>query len=90
MDKHLLVKRTLGCVCAATLMGAALATHHDSLNTVKAEEKTVQVQKELSSIDSLHYLSENSKVVTLELGMTKHQIQQKKTKLTRWESFLKK
>ncbi|HEQ9115414.1 TPA: endo-beta-N-acetylglucosaminidase, partial [Streptococcus pyogenes] len=61
MDKHLLVKRTLGCVCAATLMGAALATHHDSLNTVKAEEKTVQVQKELSSIDSLHYLSENSK-----------------------------
>lgn len=38
MDKHLLVKRTLGCVCAATLMGAALATHHDSLNTVKAEE----------------------------------------------------
>ncbi|AIW25377.1 endo-beta-N-acetylglucosaminidase F2 precursor [Streptococcus pyogenes] len=49
MDKHLLVKRTLGCVCAATLMGAALATHHDSLNTVKAEEKTVQVQKELSS-----------------------------------------
>lgn len=61
MDKHLLVKRTLGCVCAATLMGAALATHHDSLNTVKAEEKTVQVQKELPSIDSLHYLSENSK-----------------------------
>lgn len=61
MDKHLLVKRTLGCVCAATLMGAALATHHDSLNTVKAEEKTVQVQKELSSIDSLYYLSENSK-----------------------------
>ncbi|HGH8634112.1 endo-beta-N-acetylglucosaminidase EndoS [Streptococcus pyogenes] len=61
MDKHLLVKRTLGCVCAATLMGAALATHHDSLNTVKAEEKTVQVQKELSSINSLHYLSENSK-----------------------------
>ncbi|HGN5590108.1 TPA: endo-beta-N-acetylglucosaminidase family protein [Streptococcus pyogenes] len=61
MDKHLLVKRTLGCVCAATLMGAALATHHDSLNTVKAEEKTVQVQKELSSIDGLHYLSENSK-----------------------------
>ncbi|HEQ2195945.1 TPA: endo-beta-N-acetylglucosaminidase [Streptococcus pyogenes] len=61
MDKHLLVKRTLGCVCAATLMGAALATHHDSLNTVKAEERTVQVQKELSSIDSLHYLSENSK-----------------------------
>ncbi|HES3389997.1 TPA: endo-beta-N-acetylglucosaminidase [Streptococcus pyogenes] len=61
MDKHLLVKRTLGCVCAATLMGAALATHHDSLNTVKAEEKTVQVQKELYSIDSLHYLSENSK-----------------------------
>ncbi|VGZ12286.1 endo-beta-N-acetylglucosaminidase F2 [Streptococcus pyogenes] len=61
MDKHLLVKRALGCVCAATLMGAALATHHDSLNTVKAEEKTVQVQKELSSIDSLHYLSENSK-----------------------------
>ncbi|HER7158897.1 TPA: endo-beta-N-acetylglucosaminidase [Streptococcus pyogenes] len=61
MDKHLLVKRTLGCVCAATLMGAALATHHDSLNTVKAEGKTVQVQKELSSIDSLHYLSENSK-----------------------------
>lgn len=61
MDKHLLVKRTLGCVCAATLMGAALATHHDSLNTVKAEEKAVQVQKELSSIDSLHYLSENSK-----------------------------
>ncbi|HER0071325.1 TPA: endo-beta-N-acetylglucosaminidase [Streptococcus pyogenes] len=61
MDKHLLVKRTLGCVCAATLMGAALATHHDSLNAVKAEEKTVQVQKELSSIDSLHYLSENSK-----------------------------
>lgn len=61
IDKHLLVKRTLGCVCAATLMGAALATHHDSLNTVKAEEKTVQVQKELSSIDSLHYLSENSK-----------------------------
>ncbi|VHD84268.1 endo-beta-N-acetylglucosaminidase protein EndoS [Streptococcus pyogenes] len=61
MDKHLLVKRTLGCVCAATLMGAALATHHDSLNTVKAEEKTVQIQKELSSIDSLHYLSENSK-----------------------------
>lgn len=61
MDKHLLVKRTLGCVCAATLMGATLATHHDSLNTVKAEEKTVQVQKELSSIDSLHYLSENSK-----------------------------
>lgn len=61
MYKHLLVKRTLGCVCAATLMGAALATHHDSLNTVKAEEKTVQVQKELSSIDSLHYLSENSK-----------------------------
>ncbi|SQF52737.1 endo-beta-N-acetylglucosaminidase protein EndoS [Streptococcus pyogenes] len=61
MDKHLLVKRTLGCVCAATLMGAALAIHHDSLNTVKAEEKTVQVQKELPSIDSLHYLSENSK-----------------------------
>ncbi|VGU95096.1 endo-beta-N-acetylglucosaminidase EndoS [Streptococcus pyogenes] len=61
MDKHLLVKRTLGCVCAATLMGAALATHHDSLNTVKAEEKTVQVQKKLSSINSLHYLSENSK-----------------------------
>ncbi|HER6317944.1 TPA: endo-beta-N-acetylglucosaminidase family protein [Streptococcus pyogenes] len=61
MDKHLLVKRTLGCVCAATLMGAALATHHDSLNTVKAEEKTVQVQKGLPSIDSLHYLSENSK-----------------------------
>ncbi|HEQ5281655.1 TPA: endo-beta-N-acetylglucosaminidase [Streptococcus pyogenes] len=61
MDKHLLVRRTLGCVCAATLMGAALATHHDSLNTVKAEEKTVQVQKELPSIDSLHYLSENSK-----------------------------
>ncbi|HER2959871.1 endo-beta-N-acetylglucosaminidase family protein [Streptococcus pyogenes] len=61
MDKHLLVKRTLGCVCAVTLMGAVLATHHDSLNTVKAEEKTVQVQKELSSIDSLHYLSENSK-----------------------------
>ncbi|HER4532568.1 endo-beta-N-acetylglucosaminidase family protein [Streptococcus pyogenes] len=61
MDKHLLVKRTLGCVCAATLMGAALATHHDSLNTVKAEEKTVQVQKKLPSIDSLHYLSENSK-----------------------------
>ncbi|HEQ4566289.1 TPA: endo-beta-N-acetylglucosaminidase [Streptococcus pyogenes] len=61
MDKHLLVKRTLGCVCAATLMGAALETHHDSLNTVKAEEKTVQVQKELPSIDSLHYLSENSK-----------------------------
>lgn len=61
MDKHLLVKRTLGCVCAATLMGAALATHHDSLNTVKAEEKTVQVQKELSSINSLQYLSENSK-----------------------------
>ncbi|HES2376781.1 TPA: endo-beta-N-acetylglucosaminidase, partial [Streptococcus pyogenes] len=45
MDKHLLVKRTLGCVCAATLMGAALATHHDSLNTVKAEEKTVQTGK---------------------------------------------
>ncbi|GFE44558.1 endo-beta-N-acetylglucosaminidase protein EndoS [Streptococcus canis] len=61
MDKRLLVKRTLGCVCAATVMGAILATHHASLNTVTAEEKTIQVQKELPSIDSLHYLSENSK-----------------------------
>ncbi|WP_284120135.1 EndoS/ChiA family endoglycosidase [Streptococcus canis] len=61
MDKRLLVKRTLGCVCAATMMGATLVTHHDSLNTVIAEEKTVQVQKELPFIDSLHYLSENSK-----------------------------
>lgn len=45
MDKRLLVKRTLGCVCAATLMGAILATHHDSLISVKAEEKTVQTEK---------------------------------------------
>ncbi|MGN2341305.1 endo-beta-N-acetylglucosaminidase EndoS [Streptococcus dysgalactiae] len=61
MDKRLLVKRTLGCVCAATLMGAILATHHDSLISVKAEEKITQVSQTGTSIDDLHYLSENSK-----------------------------
>lgn len=61
MDKRLMVKRTLGCVCAATLMGAILATHHDSLISVKAEEKITQVSQTGTSIDDLHYLSENSK-----------------------------
>lgn len=42
MDKQLVVKRTLGCVCAATLMGAILATQPPLTNMVKAETLTNQ------------------------------------------------
>ncbi|HEL0686720.1 TPA: endo-beta-N-acetylglucosaminidase [Streptococcus equi subsp. zooepidemicus] len=61
MEKQVLVKKTLKCVCAATLMVAILAAQHDSLIRVKAEDKLVQTSPSVSAIDDLHYLSENSK-----------------------------
>ncbi|HEL0776453.1 TPA: endo-beta-N-acetylglucosaminidase [Streptococcus equi subsp. zooepidemicus] len=61
MEKQVLVKKTLKCVCAATLMVAILAAQHDSLIRVKAEDKLVQTSPSVSAIDALHYLSENSK-----------------------------
>lgn len=41
MEKQVLVKKTLKCVCAAALMVAILAAQHDSLVRVKAEDKLV-------------------------------------------------
>lgn len=61
MEKQVLVKKTLKCVCAAALMVAILAAQHDSLVRVKAEDKLVQTSPSVSAIDDLHYLSENSK-----------------------------
>lgn len=61
MEKQVLVKKTLKCVCAAALMVAILAAQHDSLIRVKAEDKLVQTSPSVSAIDDLHYLSENSK-----------------------------
>ncbi|HEK9991732.1 TPA: endo-beta-N-acetylglucosaminidase [Streptococcus equi subsp. zooepidemicus] len=61
MEKQVLVKKTLKCVCAAALMVAILAAQHDSLIRVKAEDKVVQTSPSVSAIDDLHYLSENSK-----------------------------
>ncbi|AIA68068.1 endo-beta-N-acetylglucosaminidase [Streptococcus equi subsp. zooepidemicus] len=61
MEKQVLVKKTLKCVCAAALMVAILAAQHDSLIRVKAEDKLVQTSPSVSAIDALHYLSENSK-----------------------------
>lgn len=61
MEKQVLVKKTLKCVCAAALMVAILAAQHDSLVTVRAEDKVVQTSPSVSAIDDLHYLSENSK-----------------------------
>ncbi|HEL1127589.1 TPA: endo-beta-N-acetylglucosaminidase [Streptococcus equi subsp. zooepidemicus] len=61
MEKQVLVKKTLKCVCAAALMVAILAAQHDSLVRVKAEDKVVQTSPSVSAIDDLHYLSENSK-----------------------------
>lgn len=61
MEKQVLVKKTLKCVCAAALMVAVLAAQHDSLVTVRAEDKVVQTSPSVSAIDDLHYLSENSK-----------------------------
>ncbi|HEL0421866.1 TPA: endo-beta-N-acetylglucosaminidase [Streptococcus equi subsp. zooepidemicus] len=61
MEKQVLVKKTLKCVCAAALMVAILAAQHDSLIRVKAEDKVVQTSPSVSAIDALHYLSENSK-----------------------------
>ncbi|HEK9097834.1 TPA: endo-beta-N-acetylglucosaminidase [Streptococcus equi subsp. zooepidemicus] len=61
MEKQVLVKKTLKCVCAAALMVAILAAQHDSLIRVKAEDKLVQTSPSVSAIDALHYLSEKSK-----------------------------
>lgn len=61
MEKQVLVKKTLKCVCAAALMVAILAAQHDSLIRVRAEDKVVQTSPSVSAIDDLHYLSENSK-----------------------------